>query len=91
MKKVILTAATLICIVASFAWLASCDKLEDEGMDNERAYYSYFANSRDFDYQDAAAPFNVAISQAVGTDPFLGGNDRLVLDACNECYEALKP
>ena len=94
MKKTIitLTAMAALCLAVLGNMLTSCDKIDEiEGMNDQRAYYSYRAHSTDFNYEDAAGPFDTAIRQSVGTDPILGGNDDKVIEACNECYEKLKP
>ena len=59
-------------------------------MYNAADFYSYRAFSNDFDYSDAAGPFDTAIRFAVGMDPIRGGNDAKVIEACDACYENLK-
>ena len=91
MKKLI-AKALLFCLVATGFALSSCqEKLDEiEGMDNKNMYYSYKAESTDLKYQEAVAPFNLAISKAVGSKPIQGGNDTKVIDACNACYDEFK-
>jgi len=87
----ILTALAAICLAVSGTMLTSCDKIDEmEGMNDNRAYYSYKAQSNDFDYQDAAGPFDTAIRNSVGLDPIMGGDDSKVIKACDACYENLK-
>lgn len=91
-KKTMMVAAALLCIASSGITLASCNKIDDmEGMNDARVYYSYRAFSDDYNYQDAAGPFDAAINVAVGLDPIMGGNDDKVAEACDACYEKLKP
>ena len=91
MKKILRTLClTAICLAVSGAMLTSCEKLEEEGMNNGADFYSYRAQSTDYDYQDGAGPFDTAILNSVGLDPILGGNDDKVIEACNACYENLK-
>lgn len=47
-----------ICLAVSGTMLTSCEKLEEEGMNNSADFYSYRAFSNDFDYSDAAGPFD---------------------------------
>lgn len=89
MKKIILLAA-LVCIAMSGSMLTSCEKFEEEGMNNGADFYSYRAFSNDFDYQDGAGPFDTAIRFSVGMDAFRGGDDAKVIEACDACYENLK-
>jgi hypothetical protein len=90
MKKLLLAAAA-ITLMMTTAVLTSCEKLEEwEGMNDGRAYYTYKAQSNDFDYRDGAGPFDMAIRNSVGLEPILGGNDEKVIEACNACYENLK-
>ena len=92
MKKILrtLTAVAAICLAVSGMMLTSCDKFEEEGMNDAAAFYSYRAFCHDFDYQDAAGPFDTAIRFSVGMDPIQGGNDDKVIEACDACYENLK-
>jgi len=85
-----LTAVAAICLAVSGTMLSSCDKLEEDGMYNSSAFYSYRAYCTDFEYQDAAGPFDTAIRFSVGMDPIMGGDDDKVIKACDECYESLK-
>ena len=88
-KLRLMAAAAITLMTAVFT---SCDKLLDEldDMNDGRAYYTYKAQSNDFDYKDGAGPFDTAIRNSVGLDPILGGNDNKVIEACNACYENLK-
>ena len=84
-----MTLATVLCCAMTTVVFASCDK-EEEGMYDGFAYYSYKAQSHDFDYTDATGPFDTAIRFSVGMEPFLGGDDDKVIKACDACYEDLK-
>ena len=57
--------------------LTSCEKLEEEGMNNGADFYSYRAQSTDYDYQDGAGPFDTAIrfsvERAAGRVPIIAG------------------
>ena len=87
-KLRLMAAAAITLMTAVFT---SCDKLDEwEGMNDGRAYYTYKAQSNDFDYKDGAGPFDTAIRNSVGLDPILGYNDYKVIEACNACYENLK-
>jgi len=56
MKKILLAAAAITLMTAVFT---SCDNLDEwEGMNDGRAYYTYKAQSDDFDYKDGAGPFD---------------------------------
>ena len=91
MKKILRTLClTAICLAVSGTMLTSCNKLEEEGMNNSADFYSYRAFSNDFDYSDAAGPFDTAIRFSVGMDPIQGGDDDKVIKACDACYEDLK-
>lgn len=91
-KIITTTIVTFICFAALGMTLVSCNKIDEiEGMNDNRAYYGYNAFSVDFDYQDAAGPFDAAIKTAIGSEPILGGNDNKVVEACDWCYETLKP
>ena len=91
MRKILRTLSLMaICLAVSGAMLTSCEKLEEEGMNNGAEFYSYRAFSNDFDYSDAAGPFDTAIRFSVGMEPFQGGNDAKVIEACDACYENLK-
>ena len=63
---------------------------EEEGMNNGADFYSYRAQSTDYDYQDGAGPFDTAIRFSVGMEPIQGGDDDKVIKACDACYEELK-
>lgn len=83
----------VVCLVALGLTFNSCKKLEDDldGMNNKNDYYSYFAESKDFNYNEAPGYFSTAIKNSVGLDPFQGGDDDKVIEACDACYEELKP
>ena len=53
--------------------------------------YSYRAHSDNLGYQEATSPFDTAIKFSIGLDPIQGSADKKVLEACNACYETLKP
>ena len=90
MKKYLMTLAAVLCCAVTTAVLTACDKLEEEGMNNGADFYSYRAQSPDYDYQDGAGPFDTVIRFSVGMDPIQGGNDEKVIKACDACYEELK-
>ncbi len=90
MKKNIMTLAAALCCAMTMALLTACEKVEDTGMNDAGAFYSYRAVSHDFDYSDAAGPFDTAIRFSVGMDPIQGGDDGKVIEACDACYEELK-
>lgn len=90
MKKIMMTLAAVLCCAMTTVVFTACEKLEEEGMYNAADFYSYRAFSNDFDYSDAAGPFDTAIRFAVGMEPFRGGNDAKVIEACDACYENLK-
>ena len=90
MKTFLLTATAFVCILSN-VMLTSCEKLEDQdGMNDPRAYYNYRAMTTNFDYQEAAGPFNTAIRTAGCWDPIMGGDDKKVIETCDACYENLK-
>ena len=98
MRKIMMTLAAgrlvltiFFCCAMTTGVFTACDKLEEEGMNDVAAFYSYRAFSNDFDYSDAAGPFDTAIRFSVGMDPIQGGDDAKVIEACDECYESLKP
>ena len=87
-----LRKAGIYSVAVLGAILLSCSKMEDmEGMNDMRAFYSYKAFSSDFDYQVAEGPFDTAIRFSVGMDPIQGGADDQVIEACDKCYDELKP
>ena len=90
MRKIIMTLAAVLCCAMTTVVFTSCNKLDEEGMNDNAAYYSYRAQSSNFDYQDAVGPFNTAIRFSVGLEPILGGDDDKVIEACDACYESLK-
>ena len=82
-----LRKAGIYAVAALNIMLLSCSKAEDmEGMNDMRAFYSYKAFSKDFDYQVAEGPFDTAIRFSVGMDPIQGGNDDKVIEACDKCF-----
>lgn len=89
-KRTLSLSLMAICLAVSGAMLTSCEKLEEEGMNNNADFYSYRAFSTDFDYSEATGAFDTAIRFSVGMDPFQGGNDAKVINACDACYENLK-
>ena len=91
MKTILLAATAFVCFIISDVMLTSCPKIEDQdGMNDPRAYYNYRAKTTNFDYQEAAGPFDTAIRTAGCWDPLMGGNDKKVIEACDACYETLK-
>ena len=90
MKKIVMTLAAVLCCAMAMAALTACDKLEEAGMNDAGAFYSYRAQSHDYDYSDGAGPFDTAIRFSVGMDPIQGGADDKVIEACDACYEKLK-
>jgi len=90
MKRILTAFAALACITVSSFMFSSC---VDDGMNDENFSYTYNANSSDINYSDAPGYFNVAIKEAIGSEPVWGGGDYddKVIKACNECYEILKP
>ncbi len=92
-NSILVAIVATLCIALLGTTFCSCKKIEDDldGMNNRNDYYSYWADSRDLNYNEAAGYFNTAIKQALGTDePIQGGNDSKVLEACDKCYENLK-
>jgi hypothetical protein len=89
MRKILMTLAAVLCCTMTTVMFSSCDK-EEEGMNDGFAYYNYRAMTEDFDYSDAAGPFDTAIRFSVGMEPFMGGDDNKVLRACDAVYEELK-
>ena len=83
MKKYLLTAISLICLVSGLLFI-SCT---EDDMNDENLMYSYVAHSNDFNY----GPFETAIKQALGgAERVPGGNDDIVIKACDKCYEEMK-
>ena len=83
MKKYLLTAISLICLVSGLLFI-SCT---EDDMDDENLLYSYVAHSNDFNY----GPFETAIKEALGgAERVPGGNDDKVKKACDKCYEEMK-
>lgn len=92
-NSILFAIVATLCIALLGTTFSSCKKIEDDldGMNNRNDYYSYWADSRDLNYNEAAGYFNTAIKQALGTDePIQGGNDNKVIEACDQCYESLK-
>ena len=77
MKKILRTLClTAICLAVSGTMLTSCDKLEEEGMNNGADFYSYRAQSTDYDYirmvpvpsiRPSASPWAWTLFRAVTT------------------------
>ncbi len=93
MKKILMAAVACICITAMSTTFSSCKEMEEEveGMNDANAYYSYGASSEGTNGAEAEGQFRVAIQQAVGRESILGGADDKVIQACDKCYEELKP
>ena len=93
MKKILMAAVACICITAMSTTFSSCKEMEEEveGMNDANAYYSYGASSEGTNGVEAEGQFRVAILQSVGRGTILGGADDKVIQACDKCYEELKP
>jgi len=93
MKKILMAAVACICITAMSTTFSSCKEMEEEveGMNDANAYYSYGASGQGTNGTEAEGQFRVAIQQAVGQGTILGGADDKVIQACDKCYEELKP
>lgn len=93
MKKILMAAVACICITAMSTTFSSCKEMEEEveGMHDANAYYSYGASSEGTNGAEAEGQFRVAIQQAVGREAILGGADDKVIQACDKCYNELKP
>ena len=93
MKKILMTAVACICITAMSTTFSSCKEMEEEveGMNDANAYYSYGASSEGTNGVEAEGQFRVAIQQAVGRESILGGADDKVIQACDKCYDNIKP
>lgn len=92
-KATLFTISAVLCFVIAGITLGSCKKLDEDraGMNNPDNYFTYWANSSDFEYGEAAGQFNYAIKQALGTEEAIqGDNDAKVIEACDKCYESLK-
>lgn len=83
MKKYLLTAISLICLVSGLLFI-SCT---EDDMDNESMLYSYFPYSEKL----SLSPFETAIKQALdGKEQVSNGYDDKVIKACDKCYEEMK-
>ena len=95
MKKILMAAVACICITAMSTTFSSCKEIEEEVkdtyMNDPDVYYSYGASSEGTNGAEAEGQFRVAIQQAVGQGTILGGADDKVIQACDKCYEELKP
>lgn len=93
MKKILMAAVACICITAMSTTFSSCKEMEEEveGMNDANAYYSYGASSEGTNGVEAEGQFRVAIQQAVGRENILGGADDKVIQACDKCYDNIKP
>ncbi len=93
MKKILMAAVACICITAMSTTFSSCKEMEEEveGMNDANAYYSYGASSEGTNGAEAEGQFRVAIQQAVGRESILGGADDKVIQACDKCYDNIKP
>ena len=93
MKKIMMAAVACICITAMSTTFSSCKEMEEEveGMNDANAYYSYGASSEGTNGVEAEGQFRVAIQQAVGRESILGGADDKVIQACDKCYDNIKP
>jgi hypothetical protein len=92
-NSILFAIVATLCIALLSTTFSSCKKIEDDldGMNNRNDYYSYWADSRDFNYNEAPGYFNTAIKEALGTEEsILGGDDSKVIEACDKCYEKLK-
>jgi hypothetical protein len=92
MKKILMAAVACICITAMSTTFSSCKEIDElQGMNDANAYYSYGASGQGTNGAEAEGQFRVAIQQAVGQGTILGGADDKVIQACDKCYEELKP
>ena len=93
MKKILMAAVACICITAMSTTFSSCKEMEEEveGMNDANAYYSYGASSEGTNGVEAEGQFRVAIQQAVGRESILGVADDKVIQACDKCYDNIKP
>lgn len=92
-NSILFAIVATLCIALLGTTFSSCKKIEDDldGMNNRNDYYSYWADSRDLNYNEAPGYFNTAIKEALGTEEsILGGDDSKVIEACDKCYEKLK-
>ena len=88
--KSLVCGMAAICLVVLGTVFTSCDKYEEEGMNEGLMYYNYRAITQDFNYSDAAGPFDTAIRFAGCFDPVLGGDDEKIIRVCDALYEELK-
>ena len=92
MKKILMAAVACICITAMSTTFSSCKEIDElQGMNDANAYYSYGASGQGTNGAEAEGQFRVAIQQAVGHESILGGADDKVIQACDKCYDNLKP
>lgn len=92
-KATLFTILAMLCIVISGITFGSCNKLDEDraGLNNPDNYFTYWADSKDFNYNEAAGYFNTAIKDALGTtEAIQGNNDDKVIEACDKCYEKMK-
>lgn len=80
----------IIAVIVSGMVFNSCKKLEDEGMNELNAYYSYGATTFDSQIKDVAAEFEHYIQNAVGLNAIQGGADNEVIQVCDQCYNHIK-
>ena len=89
-----MAAVACICITTMSTTFSACKELEEEVkdtyMNDPDVYYSYGASSEGTNGLEAEGEFRVAI-QSVAKGTILGGADDKVIQACDKCYEELKP
>lgn len=90
-----MAAVACICITTMSTTFSACKELEEEVkdtyMNDPDVYYSYGASSEGTNGAEAEGQFRVAIQQAVGRESILGGADDKVIQACDKCYDNIKP
>jgi len=95
MKKILMATVACFFITAMTTTFSSCKEIEEEVkdtyMNDPDVYYSYGASSEGTNGVEAEGQFRVAILQSVGRGTILGGADDKVIQACDKCYEELKP
>ena len=92
-NSILFAIVATLCIVLLGLSFGSCNKLDEDraGLNNPDNYFTYWADSKDFNYNEAAGYFNTAIKDALGTtEAIQGNNDDKVIEACNKCYEKMK-
>ena len=82
--------AAIIAFMIVGCTLSSCKKLEEEGMNEPNAYYSYGATTSDNKIKDVPPEFDNVIRNEIGSGPFQGGKDNDVIRVCDACYNRLK-